>query len=128
MRSPGSSSPAPNFDVEGAMTILGGDWDLFWTIVDLFLDGWRGVEGRFAQALRDRDTEEIRQAAHFLKGGSANVGAARVRALSAALEKEAADGRIADADERVAAIRSAMAAYEEEIDRRRPGREPGPAA
>ncbi len=111
---------SPDFDVDAAMTILGGDWDLFWTIVDLFFDGWSGVDARFDQAIRDRDPEELRQAAHYLKGSSANVGAARVRALSADLEKRAAEGRIADADERVAEIRRAMTAYTDELARRRP--------
>ena len=115
----GVTSSAPLFDPEAAMRIMGGDWDLFWTIADLFIDGWTDVEVRFRVALRDRDAEEIRQAAHYLKGGSSNVGATRVRELSARLETRAAQGMIADADEWVAAIRTAMQGYIDALSVRR---------
>ena len=102
-------------DTDAALATLGDDWDLFWTVTDLFADGWPEVQARFEAALRDQDADALRQAAHFLKGGSGNVGAALVRELCADLEQRAGGGLIDDAPDRYESICAAMGAYLREV-------------
>jgi len=110
-------TPGPlDFDEEAAMTQLAGDWNLFWTIATLFVEGWPDVEQRLDRALSECDTEALRQAAHFLKGGAANVGAAQIRALAGELEKQAATGVVDDAAGRVHGLRAAMQHYLDAIE------------
>ena len=117
------TSDLPVFDEAAALDILGGDWDLFWTISRLFIDGWADAEARLEIAVSTGDLDALERTAHFLKGGSGNVGAARIRYLSAALEKRASEGGVSDARARVEELRQAMADYRGEIERARQHKE-----
>ncbi len=123
---PGTSLPdaeiepvpeVPAFDQDRALTQLGGDWTLFWTIADLFVEGLIDVEARLDDAVMRSDVEALRQAAHFLKGGASNVGAEASRALASRLEEDASNGLVPDAAQHVAGIKVANQAYREAIAR-----------
>ena len=114
-RSEPESSGPPVLDLEGAMELLGGEWDLFWTIADLFRDGWPDVQARFESAFTSSDPEELRQVAHFLKGSAGNVGAARAHALSADLEQRAKRGEMDGSREQYEAIHAAVEGYLAEL-------------
>lgn len=123
----GSEPELLAFDQERALTQLAGDWSLFWTIANLFMEGWPDVERRFDEAVATADVEALKQTAHFLKGGASNVGAETARALAASLEEQANDGEaVPDAAEQVAKIKAAMEAYIDALSEL-PKRPPNPS-
>ncbi len=107
----------PAFDQDKAMTQLAGDWSLFWTIADLFVEGLPEVEARLEEAAARSNIEGLKQAAHFLKGGASNVGAESTRALAAKLEEQALTGTVDDAVGQVARIKEAARDYIDAISR-----------
>ena len=72
-------------------------------------------------AVRSGDGEALQEAAHALKGASANLGAARVAVLSARLWELGRDGDLTSApalvDELERAVRDAPAALRDEVSR-----------
>ncbi|MBV9826107.1 MAG: response regulator [Alphaproteobacteria bacterium] len=67
-----------------------GDHALYERIAVLFSEEATGRCATIQAAIKTLDRDIIRHEAHSLKGGAANVCAARLAAMSAALEKEAA--------------------------------------
>jgi two-component system sensor histidine kinase/response regulator len=72
-------------------------------------------------AVRTGDGEALKEAAHALKGASANLGAARVAVLSARLWELGRDGDLTSApalvDELERAVQDAPAALRDEVSR-----------
>lgn len=68
-----------------------GASDLVGRALDLFVEHSRDGMLRLARAVRARDEKEIASAAHAMKSMALNIGARRLGAACAALEREAAD-------------------------------------
>jgi len=116
-----ASGPAPTaFDLKGALKTVGGDEELLWTIVDLFLEGWTELSPRLDEALVDASAEDLRAVTHRLSGSAANVGAIEVRRVAAELEPKFANGDLTAAVEGVASLKGAMEAFQREIEPLRP--------
>jgi two-component system, sensor histidine kinase and response regulator len=84
------------FDEQAALSYTGGDRQLLREVIALFRSDSGSYLRRIEKALKERDGEELRQAAHGLKGAIATVGSPAGRATAAAIERA---GRSADFDE-----------------------------
>ncbi|MCX7828228.1 MAG: Hpt domain-containing protein [Thermanaerothrix sp.] len=84
----GAGDCLPDFDVEGLWERLSGDVEAMLTMLEMFQDEFP----RRLTALRDGvgrgDLKEVSRCAHGIKGLCAGIGAERLRALMAAVEKE----------------------------------------
>jgi HPt (histidine-containing phosphotransfer) domain-containing protein len=77
------------FDERTALAHTGGDRRLLKQIVKLFRGDSPASLRRIDRALRDRDGEALRMAAHAIKGAIATVGSAAGRNAAAQLETQA---------------------------------------
>lgn len=91
--------------VEQLRVMTGGDTDLLQEFLDLFDADSNALLSRVDQALRTSDAEEIRKAAHALKGGSANIGGKRLSEMCLQLETQGRQGNLEGASLLVEQIR-----------------------
>jgi CheY-like chemotaxis protein len=85
------------FDPRAALAHTAGDRQLLVEMIALFRADTPSYVRRIGKALKARDGEALRLAAHGLKGALAAVGSARGRQLAAELEQIGRDGRFAEA-------------------------------
>ena len=101
----------PSIDPAGFARLVdmaGGDTEFVAELIDTYLeDGMRQLAELQAAITAGNAADAVRPA-HSLKTASANVGAARVATLCAALESDARAGSLADAEARLAFIRSSF--------------------
>jgi HPt (histidine-containing phosphotransfer) domain-containing protein len=71
--------------------------DILGKVIDLFLGDCPGVMNRLRLAIESADAEQVRQNAHRLKSGSANLGATRMAELCRELEQLGRSGTLGDA-------------------------------
>lgn len=86
------------FDSAAALALVGGKRELVVRLVDLFLEQLDTSIGAIVAAVRARDPEAQKKAAHALKGSAAVIGAKRLRELAAGLEQEGRAGRCSAAE------------------------------
>jgi two-component system sensor histidine kinase/response regulator len=86
------------FDEEGALAYTGGDRQLLKEVIGLFRKDAPSSLRRIERALRKRDGDALRMAAHALKGAIATVGSSKGREVAAEIEALAKAGRFADAE------------------------------
>jgi CheY-like chemotaxis protein len=67
-------------------------------VIDLYRENTAPLTQRLAVAIESRDCAEVREAAHALKGGSANIGARLLVGLCERLERMGREANLADAD------------------------------
>ncbi|MCD0418665.1 transporter substrate-binding domain-containing protein [Rubrivivax sp. JA1024] len=88
---PPSPAPAPPdpgvLDIETGLRLAGGRRGLYERLLRRFADSRGTIAGRVGEALAGGDVAAARLAAHTLKGGAAQIGAAAVSALAAVLEQ-----------------------------------------
>jgi CheY-like chemotaxis protein len=85
------------FDQRAALAHTAGDRQLLVEMIALFRADAPSYVRRIGRALKARDGEALRLAAHGMKGALAAVGSERGRELAAELEQIGRDGRLADA-------------------------------
>lgn len=101
---PASAAPAvagagtPVFDTVAALALVGGKRELVVRLVDLFLEQLDTSIGAIVAAVRARDPEAQKRAAHALKGSAAVIGAKQLRDLAAGLEQAGRAGRCSAAE------------------------------
>lgn len=83
----GPLSAIPVFEVASALARIDGDAGMYSYFLTVFRDKNAGCVGKIRVALRHGDTVGARILVHSLKGGSATVGAVRLAAAAAWLEK-----------------------------------------
>jgi len=76
---------------------------------------------RLNTAATERDAEELRTAAHALKGSSRNLGAKLLSAVCEALERQASEGRLDGAEAGVARVTVELRRARVELERLLPG-------
>ncbi|MBK1714632.1 histidine kinase [Rubrivivax gelatinosus] len=85
---PPPAPPDPGvLDIETGLRLAGGRRGLYERLLRRFAEGRTSSATRIADALAAGDLPLARLAAHTLKGGAAQIGAASVSALAAALEQ-----------------------------------------
>jgi HPt (histidine-containing phosphotransfer) domain-containing protein len=85
------------FDERAALAYTGGDRRLLKELVSLFRSDYPSSLRRIDRALRNRDFEAVRLAAHGLKGAIATVGAPAGSQAAAQLEQAARANRFEEA-------------------------------
>jgi signal transduction histidine kinase/DNA-binding response OmpR family regulator len=95
--------------------------DILGKVIDLFLADCPGVMNRLRLAIESADAEQVRQNAHRLKSGSANLGATRMAELCRELEQLGRSGALDDATTLLARVetefRQVVAALQAERSR-----------
>lgn len=109
VRAAASEPPAEGLDAESIESVLGELESLSGSaavadVIDTFLENLERQVGGLRRALRDGDVEGIRERAHTLRGGSGTIGAHRLAALSASLERCCSRESLGEAGELVAEI------------------------
>ncbi len=109
----------PGFDLDNAMTLMGGDHALFKRVALRFVEQFEGAAGRLAQQIEAGQLVEARAATHQIKGAAGNLGAKTLyRAadvLEAALD-EAVAGKIGAGETAMDALTSFCQALTEVVD------------
>ena len=91
---PGALPAIPGFDVAAALARIDGDVEEYLSFLEMFRDmSGAGITG-IAAAMKLGDAEKARMLAHSLKGSSGTVGAVKLQAAAAALEKALKDTRL----------------------------------
>jgi PAS domain S-box-containing protein len=118
------------FDQDAALAHSAGNRQLLVEMIALFRADAPSYVRRIAKALKARDGESLRLAAHGLKGALATVGSERGRELAATLEQIGRDGRFADATGTLARLKDHLRLLEDAFVARRfvprPRSEPRP--
>lgn len=78
---------------EEAIAEFEGDRDIFFKILNQFLETVKNQIQTMQQALLTQDADRLRMEAHSIKGGAANLTAAPLAALAAELEEAAISGQ-----------------------------------
>jgi CheY-like chemotaxis protein len=104
------ASPAQRsvFDEQAALAHAGGDRQLLREVIGLFQSDSPAALRRVDRAVKKRDPEELRLAAHALKGVLATVGSSAGKDAALALEHVARSGDLATAQELAAALRTTV--------------------
>lgn len=103
-----SDSGEPSFDEDDALGHAGGDRELLYEVLDVFVEESAGWLAELERAAADKDGERLRRAAHTVKGAASNCGAADATALASAVERLAAAGDLATAASKSAELVVAM--------------------
>jgi len=90
------------------LSFAGGDAEFVVQLVDTFIEDAVGQLDRMAAAIASGSMPDLVLAAHSLKSNSANAGAAQLATICRALEADARDGLVPDAEARVAQARAAF--------------------
>jgi two-component system sensor histidine kinase/response regulator len=102
---PSSKPPPAVFDQQAALAHTGGDRRLLEEVIALFRSDSPSYLRRMDTAVKRRDGEALRMAAHGLKGALATVGSSRGRELCAELEGMGKARQFADAAAKVVRLR-----------------------
>jgi len=113
-----SATPSPAFNVEAAMTSVGGDRQLLGEIVEVFLEECPRTLDELRQAIKAAETPRIRRLAHTLKNSLGYFGADGAYNAALALEQLARRGESQEAlaifqrlEQQVMLLRPAMEDY-----------------
>jgi two-component system sensor histidine kinase/response regulator len=101
------------FDERAALSYVGGDRKILAQVVELFRSDTPLSIERIETALRARDGEALRMAAHALKGAIATVGSAAGKAAAADLERVAQSKRFDEAELTLADLRDVIRRLDE---------------
>ena len=71
------------------------DWELLRELVGIFREDFPGYEAALRSAIQERNTAQVSEAAHALKGMLANLSAGRAAAAASELEQLAKNGNVA---------------------------------
>ncbi len=86
------------FAKEETLDRLGGDTELLVVTADIFLQELSNMMSAICQAIVNGTPDDLRIAAHTLKGAASNVGAVGMSKLSFELEKLGVDGDLSGTD------------------------------
>jgi CheY-like chemotaxis protein/HPt (histidine-containing phosphotransfer) domain-containing protein len=118
---PAPTSPvaalARGFDETTALARVGGDHKLLREVVKLFRADYPKTVRRIAAALKRKDGEELRMAAHALKGSVATFGAGEAREAALRLEQRGGARRFAGASRDLTALQASLRRLEKDFVR-----------
>lgn len=86
------------FDVKDFMERVQDDQELFFELLDIFVNDFKIKREVLGEAIRDRNSEGIEHVAHFLKGSCRNISAKVLGAIFADLEDKGRKGDLEDVD------------------------------
>jgi two-component system, sensor histidine kinase and response regulator len=85
------------FDLPGTLRRLGGDTNLLADLVQLYNEDSPALLERLQTGIEKQHSDEVRHAAHSLRGLAANFGALSLTQSLLQLEEVAAEGRLGEA-------------------------------
>ncbi|HXO89052.1 MAG TPA: response regulator [Candidatus Acidoferrales bacterium] len=109
-------SGLPGIDLTLALERVEGDRELFDDIAQLFAQECPGLIESIRRAHAAGDLPLLERLAHTLRGAASNVAAMRVTEAALALETQARNGQMGQADESIAKLASEVALVLPEID------------
>ena len=86
------------FDLDAALSPVGGDMDILHRVVQIFLDTHEGLLDKVRQAVNKSDSLALQDAAHALKGSAGNFGAKRTVEVAFKLEQMGQNNNIEGCD------------------------------
>jgi CheY-like chemotaxis protein len=110
---------AGSFDPSRAAARLGGDASLLRELLDLFLSDLPRMTGEIERAIRTKDAEALRRAAHALKGSVANFAAAGPVDAARRLEVMGASGDLTKVKEAFAELSTALTTFTKDASKGR---------
>jgi CheY-like chemotaxis protein/nitrogen-specific signal transduction histidine kinase len=111
----GRPRPSVLFDEASALGYAGGDRRLLKQVVGLFQVDASRLLRRMDRALRQRDGEALRMAAHAFKGAVATLGSPAGRDAAAALEQSGQSGNLEEAERRYRDLRELVRGLDEAL-------------
>mgnify|MGYP006292440215 FL=1 len=84
-------------DKDGALIRVGGDENIYNELMELFLQSSSEQIDELKEAVRKRESDEIKRLAHSIKGAAANLGILHVQKTAYDLELIGAENRIQEA-------------------------------
>ncbi len=108
-------TPAPVFDLDAAMRIVGGDGALLKEVIKVFLDDVPKRIANMKDALIAGNTSTAERCAHSIKGASGNVGGERLRQMAYHLETACRDNDVKQAATLTAELETELAALRTEL-------------
>ena len=107
----------PYLHIQGIDTLAGlsrvrGNFNLYVSLLKSFLSKNRDMAAKVDHAIGHFDKGQVRQLAHSIKGVAANLGADRLAAVAAELERAAREAINGDPDADMASIRTAFNHFE----------------
>jgi len=112
---PVADAQSEGFDERFALARVGGDRKLLGEVVRLFRADYPKTLKRIEAALRRKDGEELRLAAHALKGSVATFGARRARQAALTIEQRGSARRFAGAAADVKTLRASLRRLEKDF-------------
>ncbi len=97
-----------SFDPTVALEHAGGDQELLCEVLGVFVDESNGWLRSLQEAATRKSQDELRRAAHTIKGAAMNCGAAQTADLAASIEAFASSGNISEATTRAADLAIAL--------------------
>lgn len=79
-------------DVEEFMNRVQDDKDLFFELLDIFVEDFYAKRRELKEAVEKEDSQTVEHVAHFLKGSCGNISAKSLRAIFSKLEEKGARG------------------------------------
>jgi PAS domain S-box-containing protein len=86
-------------DYQAALDYVAGDTDLLREVAEVFLKAEPGMRGAVEAAIRQRDSAQLKRAAHTLKGSASTFGARAVYEAARRLELMGANDNLQGADQ-----------------------------
>lgn len=112
---PGSSSVFTTWDMEGALTLVGGDEDLLKKMMVLFLERVEMLLENLVSANEQKDASKVNDSAHALKGALNHFCSVSLGEMSRELEVKGRGGDLTGSDELVEKIQHDMPFLLEEL-------------
>lgn len=81
-------------DVDDFMARVQNDKDLFFELLDIFINDYYKKRKELEKAIRDSDYESVEHVAHFLMGSCGNISAGSLRTIFHDLEQKGKDKNI----------------------------------
>jgi two-component system, sensor histidine kinase and response regulator len=97
VRAQTTTAKADVFDLAGTLRRLGGDTNLLSDLVQLYSEDSPGLLERLHAGIESHRSDEVRHAAHSLRGLAANFGASILTQSLLRIEEAAAEGRLDEA-------------------------------
>ena len=91
-------------DVEEFMSRVQNDKELFFELLDIFVQDFGGKRKELEDALAQGNSETVKSVAHFLKGSCSNISTKPMREVFSKMEEEAGAGNISNLKEQLVQI------------------------
>jgi len=104
-------------DLADVLDRVQDDSELLLELFDIFEEDFQGKRKELDRYLSEENAEMVRNIAHSLKGAAGNISAKRLYAVCLFIEKEAADGRLAQVPEKFKELDIEFQQYQKEAQK-----------